>query len=104
MKKRSALIAAIILLPFCIISKNITISGSVFGFSGDKVLLLRKASKNISFEGPLNGVYITLTGNGTNQTMLTDISGTYSLTLKEKGVYKLQVKMNGYSSVALMIT
>ncbi len=103
MKRKFTFILAIAFLPFCIISKSITLSGSVFGFLGEKVLLMRKASKNVSFEGPLTGASIVLTGNGINQTMFTDITGTYSVTLKEKGAYKLQVKMQGYSLVSIMI-
>lgn len=86
-----------------ILSQNITFSGNVYGFLGDRILLLKKASKNVSFEGPISGVKILIKGVHSESSVYTDITGSYSFVLPTKGIYVIDVSKNGYSSVWFLL-
>ncbi len=101
--KRSlfVLLAALLVSP-AFFSQTVTISGSVFGLMSEKVLLIKKASKNVSFEGPISGAKIILTGVEPHNTE-TDITGSYSLTIRTFGVYKMAIEKAGYSALTLTL-
>ncbi len=82
-------------------AQKILFSGSVYGFLGDKVLLVRKASKNVSFEGPMSGAKLTIKGKSGTTTVVTDIIGAYSFSIPEVGDYTIEVVKDGYSSASL---
>lgn len=83
--------------------QSITVSGNVFGFLSEKVILLRNASKNVSFEGPISNAKLTLKGEETPIVFHTDITGTYSLVIPNHGKYKLVIESKGYSTISLDI-
>lgn len=80
-------------------SQNITLNGSVYGFIGEKMLLLKKASKNVSFEGPISGVKISVSGDKTNVSVVTGIDGNFSFSIPQKGKYSVSIAKQGYSTV-----
>jgi serine phosphatase RsbU (regulator of sigma subunit) len=94
-------------LVFCLsqqlLSQNITFSGNVYGFLGDKVLLLRKASKNVSFEGPISGVKISIKGTNLQSSVYTGITGAYSFIIPKKGEYVIVVSRDDYSSIQFIL-
>lgn len=84
-------------------SQNITFSGYIYGFLGEKVILIKKASKNVSFEGPISGAKInikSLNGNE-NFDVISDITGAYLFTIPRKDKYLLTITRDGYSSVSI---
>jgi serine phosphatase RsbU (regulator of sigma subunit) len=101
MKRCLIILFAVLTSGLC--SQTITISGSVFGLMSEKVLLMRKASKNVSFEGPISGVKISMSGAGAEFTTQTDITGSYSITLRALGVYSMQIEKQGYSKLSLTL-
>lgn len=84
-------------------AQNVSISGSIFAFKGEKVLLLKKAQKNISFDGTVGGAAINLNGPNTNSSITTNLSGTFSFQLKSPGTYKLSIRRDGYSGIDVKI-
>jgi serine phosphatase RsbU (regulator of sigma subunit) len=82
---------------------QISISGFVMGFKGEKVMMLRKAQKNVSFDGTIGDAIVTLSGPNTNFTSKTNLSGAFTFYLKEKGDYKLSIRRNGYSGIDVAI-
>ncbi len=93
------------ILSQSLISQNITFSGYIYGFLGEKVILVKKASKNISFEGPISGVKINIKAiNGDeNFDVVSDITGAFSFTLPRKDKYILIVTRDSYSSVRISL-
>ena len=86
-------------------SQNITFSGYIYGFLGEKVILIKRASKNVSFEGPISGVKINIKAiNGDeNLDVVSDITGAFSFTIPRKDKYILTVTIDGYSSVSISL-
>jgi serine phosphatase RsbU (regulator of sigma subunit) len=86
-----------------LISQNVSFSGYIYGFLGDKLVLIKKASKNVSFEGPISGVKISIKSlNGArNFDVTSDITGAFSFTIPRKDKYILSVSRDGYSSVSI---
>ncbi len=85
------------------ISQSVTISGDVFGFLSEKVILMRNASKNVSFEGPVSGAKLSLQHQEQVMHVNTDITGTYSFVLSKPGMYKLKIESKDYSSITINI-
>lgn len=96
-----------LLFVFCLsqqlFSQNITFSGNVYGFLGDKVLLVRKASKNVSFEGPISGIRISMRSANFQSSVYTGITGAYSFIIPKKGEYVIEVSGEGYSSIQFIL-
>jgi serine phosphatase RsbU (regulator of sigma subunit) len=94
-------------LVFCLsqqlLSQSITFSGNVYGFLGDKVLLVKKASKNVSFEGPISGVRISMRSPNFQSSVYTGITGAYSVIVPKKGEYIIEVSSDGYSSIQFVL-
>jgi serine phosphatase RsbU (regulator of sigma subunit) len=84
-------------------SQSIQLSGSVYAFHSEKVMLLKKASKNLGFEGPTSEVKISLKNSTTEQRVETDISGNYFLTLPSPDDYTLSISKQGHSTLNFMI-
>jgi serine phosphatase RsbU (regulator of sigma subunit) len=84
-------------------AQTINISGYVFAFKGEKMLLLKKAQKNVSFDGSLGDVIVTLKGENTTTSIKTNLSGSFSLPLPAKGIYQLSVRREGYSALDMEI-
>lgn len=84
-------------------AQKISFSGSVYGFLGDKVLLVRKASKNVSFEGPMSGAKLIVKSKSGTTTTVTDITGAYTFSIPEFGDYTVDVVKENYSSVSFNI-
>lgn len=84
-------------------AQTINISGYVFAFKGEKMLLLKKAQKNVSFDGSLGGAVVTLKGNNVNTSFTTNLSGSFSFQLHTQGVYNLSVRREGYSALEMEI-
>ena len=86
-----------------LISQNVSFSGYIYGFLGDKLVLIKKASKNVSFEGPISGAKISIKSlNGVgNFDVTSDITGAFSFTIPRKDKYILSVSRDGYSSVSI---
>lgn len=93
----------IISISQTVLAQSITFTGNVYGFIGERVLLLKKASKNVSFEGPISDVKILIKGLNVESNIYTDITGAYSFTLPSKGVYVIDVTKKGYSSVWFLL-
>lgn len=86
-----------------VFSQQISFSGNVYGFLGDRVLLNKKASKNVSFEGPINGVRLAIKNEKNSFFVHTDIIGSFSFNLPKPGKYQVEITRDGYSSVQLTI-
>lgn len=99
MKKTILSFFTLLLVSFTIQAQKISFTGNVYGFLGEKVLLVRKASKNVSFEGPISGAKLFIKGKNGTITVITDITGSYSFLIPEKGDYVIEVLKDGYSSV-----
>ncbi len=80
-------------------SQSVSFTGNVYGYVEEKVLLLRKASKNVTFEGPISGAKILIKNSKGTITVLSDITGSYTFTLPEKDLYLITISRNGYSTV-----
>jgi len=92
-----------VLLSHNLISQNVSFSGYIYGFLGDKLVLIKKASKNVSFEGPISGAKISIKSlNGAeNFNVTSDITGAFLFTIPRKDKYILSVSRDGYSSVSI---
>lgn len=84
-------------------SQQITFSGNIYGFLGERVLLNKKASKNISFEGPISGTKLTIKNDGNSFNAYSDIIGSFSFSLPKPGKYTVEITREGYSTVQLTI-
>jgi len=86
-----------------LIAQNVSFSGCVYGFLGEKLVLIKKASKNVSFEGPISGAKIQIRAlNGKeNFEVTSDITGSFLFTIPLKDKYILSVSREGYSSVSI---
>ena len=80
-------------------AQKISFTGNVYGFLGEKMLLVRKASKNVSFEGPISGAKIFIKGENGTITVFSDITGSYSFAIPDKGKYTVEILKEGYSTV-----
>ena len=90
---------------FCLTvnAQKIQIKGHIFGFKGEKVALIKKAQKNINFEGPLNDVSITVSGGETSIQKKTNSSGSFSFYLDKPGQYQLVIQKSAFTSLKLKI-
>lgn len=93
----------LLLSGFCI-AQNTSISGQVYGFNSERVLLLRKASKNLGFEGPLEGVQLTFKIDGKDYNVKTDNSGFYSISVPHTTNGEVLIIKNGFSKVSIKWT
>lgn len=82
-------------------SQSITFSGNVFGFLGDKLILTKKASKNISFEGPISSVRISIKSDSQNFDILSDVTGSFSFKISKKEKYLISLYKEGYSTASI---
>jgi serine phosphatase RsbU (regulator of sigma subunit) len=96
---KNHLLTILFLLSHLLNAQNITISGFVMGFKGEKVMMLRKAQKNVSFDGTIGGVVIKLSGPNSELIQVTNLSGGFSFPIKEKGKYKLSLRRGDYSGL-----
>lgn len=80
-------------------AQTININGYVFAFKGEKMLLLKKAQKNVSFDGSLGDAIVTLTGENSNTSVKTNLSGSFSFQLPSPGTYQLSIRREGYSAL-----
>ncbi len=81
-------------------AQTIQLEGNVFSFNAKKILLLKKAQKDLSFEGPLAGALVNVTGRDFAKSYTTGINGFYSIRLDYPGIYQCTISRNGYSSVS----
>ncbi len=91
-----------VLILLSILSVNaqtIQLSGSIYAFYGEKLMLMKKASKNLGFEGPLSGVKVNVRGENNNVVVHTDISGVYTFSISGPGEYQISISKSGYSTV-----
>jgi serine phosphatase RsbU (regulator of sigma subunit) len=100
---RRLFISFLLLLSLFARTQNLSFSGNVYGFYGDKVMLLKKASKNLGFEGPLSGVKLSVKGGETDLVLQSDITGAYSFSVPKPGDYTVTVTKEGYSILNLII-
>jgi serine phosphatase RsbU (regulator of sigma subunit) len=101
--KTKSLIFFLLLLGSLISAQEISFSGTTYGFFGEKVLLLKKASKNLGFEGPINGVRINVKGTDSEISSQTDLTGAYGFSLPKAGEYTVTITKEGYSTLNLII-
>lgn len=101
--KKTLIISALILSVLFSKAQNLAFSGTIYGFFGEKVMLLKKASKNLGFEGPINGVEINVKGIDTDILIYSDLTGAYTFSLPKPGEYIVTVSKDGYSTLGLKI-
>lgn len=65
--------------------------------------LLRNAQKNVTFEGTLGDVTVSLDGPAYKSSMVTNLSGSFSFLIKTPGMYTLSVSKIGFSSLKMNI-
>ncbi|MFO0358762.1 MAG: hypothetical protein ACK50A_17540 [Sphingobacteriaceae bacterium] len=97
---------AILILTFVLVinvcvAQNTSVSGQVYGFNSERVLLLRKASKNLGFEGPLEGVQLSFKIDGKDYNAKTDNSGFYSISIPYAPSGEVVLNKNGFSKVSI---
>lgn len=97
------LISSFLLLSLLARTQSLSFTGNVYGFFGEKVMLLKKASKNLGFEGPLGKVRVGVTGPDTDMYIQTDVTGAYSFSLPKPGEYIVTISKEGYSTLNLTI-
>ncbi len=86
-----------------VLSQDISFSGNVYGFIGDKVLLFKKVTKNAGFEGPISGVKISIKNASIQNVVYTSITGEYTFVLPSTGEYLIEITHEGYSSVQILL-
>jgi serine phosphatase RsbU (regulator of sigma subunit) len=98
---RKLLLPALLCCSFlCASAQPLLLEGNVFGYKGEKVAILKKAQKNVSFDGGLEGTAVTLLGpNGTNKTVTTGLSGSFQFMVPAPGMYTIKFFHSGYSSI-----
>ena len=101
--KKHLFILLFLLFGALIQAQSTSFSGNIYGFFGEKVMLLKKASKNLGFEGPISGVKITVKGSQTNLSLYSDISGAYSFAVPGAGEYTLSISKEDYSTLNFVI-
>lgn len=84
-------------------AQRITLNGNIFSFKGEKVLLMKKAQKNVSFDGSLENATIRVMGESTNLTITTGLSGSFSIPFEKPGRYKIEITKNNYSTIDFRI-
>ncbi len=84
-------------------AQSIGFSGTIYGFYGEKVMLLKKASKNLGFEGPLGTVQINVKGPETDIIMYSDVTGAYTFSIPKTGEYTVTISTEDYSTLNLII-
>ncbi len=84
-------------------AQNLAFSGTIYGFYGEKVMLLKKASKNLGFEGPMSAVEINVKGIDTDLIVYSDLTGAYTFSLPKPGEYIVTVSKDGYSTLSLKV-
>jgi serine phosphatase RsbU (regulator of sigma subunit) len=82
-----------------IFSQSITLSGFVFGYKGENVLMFKKMKKNVSFEGSLGDAAVSVHGNSADISVKTNLTGSFSVNLKAPGEYKINVQHPGFSTI-----
>lgn len=92
-----------LLLGFLARTQTISFSGNVYGFFGEKVMLLKKASKNVGFEGPIGKVKVSVSGPDTDMYLQTDVLGAYLFSVPKPGEYTVTISKEGYSTLNLVI-
>ncbi len=97
------LISLFLLFSVLARTQSISFSGNVYGFFGEKVMLLKKASKNLGFEGPLGKVKVSVNGPETDMYIQTDVLGAYTFSVPQPGDYTVTISKEGYSSLNLVI-
>jgi len=101
--KRLLFFFLFILFSLVGISQTISLSGFILALKGEKVKLIKNAQKNISFEGTLGDVNVSLNGTGYSSFMTTNLSGNFFFLLKTPGIYTLSVSRIGFSSLSMII-
>ena len=91
-----------ILLPLGVNGQKIELSGTVLGYSGDQLKVIRKVQKNVRFEGMLSHVGVRVYQNSTliAQTN-TDNAGNFAFEISDPGQYKIYFHKPGYRYVQL---
>jgi serine phosphatase RsbU (regulator of sigma subunit) len=96
-------ISLLFLLGLLSNAQNLAFSGTIYGFYGEKVMLLKKASKNLGFEGPISAVEINVKGIETDIIVYSDLTGAYTFSLPKSGEYIVTVSKDGYSTLSLKV-
>ncbi|MFI5203366.1 MAG: SpoIIE family protein phosphatase [Flavobacteriales bacterium] len=98
---RNTLLTLLLTLTLATVStaQRITIYGTVFSFKGEKLILMKKAQKNVSFDGSLEHARIDVQGENTALTITTGLSGFFSIKLENPGEYNVKVSRTGYSTI-----
>ncbi|MBK7311109.1 MAG: SpoIIE family protein phosphatase [Sphingobacteriaceae bacterium] len=96
-------ISLLFLLGLLSNAQNLAFSGTIYGFYGEKVMLLKKASKNLGFEGPISAVEINVKGIETDIIVYSDLTGAYTFSLPKSGEYIVTVSKEGYSTLSLKV-
>ncbi|MBK9283797.1 MAG: SpoIIE family protein phosphatase [Sphingobacteriaceae bacterium] len=87
---------------FCLAQK-IQVKGNIFGFKGDRLALLKKAQKNVNFEGPVSDVSIKIIGTESNLNLNTNATGSFSFPLDKPGIYKILIQKSSYTHLSLTV-
>lgn len=101
--KKLLIIPFILLFGIIANAQSLAFSGTIYGFYGEKVMLLKKASKNLGFEGPIGGVEINVKGIDTDIVIYSDLTGAYTFSLPRSGEYIVTVSKDGYSTLSVKL-
>jgi len=86
-----------------VFSQQVTFSGNIYGFLGERVLLIKKASKNVSFEGPIGGAKLIIKSENNSFNIYSDITGSFSFVLPKPSKYDIEITSEEYSTVQVTI-
>ncbi|MFN3916323.1 MAG: SpoIIE family protein phosphatase [Flavobacteriales bacterium] len=103
MKKALFLTVFIYFLLKVVNGQTIHLNGTVFGYISEKMLILKKAQKNVSFEGSLDKVKITISSENYEKSITTDASGNFSIPIENQGNYTLTAEASGYSTIRVEV-
>jgi serine phosphatase RsbU (regulator of sigma subunit) len=102
-KLRGLILFLLFCLNFNALAQTIYIEGNVFSYNSKKIALIKKAQKDLSFEGPLSNAQIKCVGQKTATSYSTGINGFFSVALGAPGIYQISISKDGYSSISFVI-
>lgn len=86
-----------------LIAQAIHLEGNIFSYNSKKLALIRKAQKDLNFEGPLAGVVVKCVGKETASSFKTEINGFFSIELGKPGIYQISITKDGFSSISFVV-
>ncbi|HET6989710.1 MAG TPA: carboxypeptidase-like regulatory domain-containing protein, partial [Bacteroidia bacterium] len=102
-KIRAFTLFFILIFNLGMLAQAVHLEGNIFSYNSKKLVLIKKAQKDLNFEGPLPGALIKCVGKESSSSFNTGIDGFFSVELGKPGIYQITINKPGYSSVSFVI-